>query len=162
MFPDLFFKTLAALVTAAVMGMLAYVTHLPLLFPSLGPTIFIHIMTPQQEAARVWNTLVGHAIGIVAAVVSLWIFNATTMPVAMSIDHITWNRMAASALAVSLTILGQGFFKANHAPAAATTLLLSLGGFHTDIETISIICGGVVVCTGISEVFQKILNERIK
>lgn len=161
MFPELIFKTLAALITAAVMGVLAYVTHLPLLFPSLGPTIFIHIVTPQQEAARVWNTLVGHAIGIFAAIGSLWIFGAMTLPVAMSVDHITWNRMAASVLAVSLTILGQGVCKANHAPAAATTLLLSLGGFHADVETVGIICAGVVICTGVSEIFQKILSKNV-
>ncbi|KXV75831.1 HPP family protein [Acetobacter farinalis] len=157
---DLFYKTLAAFVTAAAMGVLAYVTHLPLLFPSLGPTIFIHIVTPQQEAARIWNTLMGHAIGILAAVFSLWLFGAFDLPSGMSIDHITWNRMAASVSAIALTVLGQGVLKANHAPAAATTLLLSLGGFHADARTLAIICAGIVICTAISEIFQIPLSKR--
>ncbi|NHO34450.1 HPP family protein [Acetobacter fallax] len=157
---EIIFKTFAVLVSTGVMGALAYFTHYPLLFPSLGPTIFIHIVTPQQDASRVWNTLAGHAIGIIAAVFSLWIFDALAAPAAMSIDHITWNRMAASVLAISLTVLGQGLCKANHPPAAATTLLLSLGGFHSDIKTISVICIGVIISTTVSEVFQKFMAYK--
>ncbi|GAL98776.1 hypothetical protein AA0312_2657 [Acetobacter tropicalis NRIC 0312] len=160
MIAEIIFKTFAVLVSTGVMGALAYFTHYPLLFPSLGPTIFIHIVTPQQDASRVWNTLAGHAIGIIAAVFSLWVFDALSAPPAMSIDHITWNRMVASVLAISLTVLGQGFCKANHPPAAATTLLLSLGGFHADVKTISVICVGVVISTAVSEVFQKIIIHK--
>ena len=56
-----------ALVITGIVGGLGLEFQQPWLFPSLGPTIFIHTVTPKQEAARPWNTFVGHGIGAAAA-----------------------------------------------------------------------------------------------
>ena len=115
----------------------------PWLFPSLGPTIFVHTVTPQHEAARPWNTFVGHAIGAAAPFLSLVLFAALHAPSAMISGQVTFSRIAASALAVALTIGGQIPARAGHAPAAATTLLITLGGFPADLATVIVLVIGI-------------------
>jgi hypothetical protein len=60
----------------------------PWLFPSLGPTIFIHTVTPNQEAARPWNAFVGHGIGAVLAFLSLALLGALHAPSAMAAGYV--------------------------------------------------------------------------
>jgi hypothetical protein len=76
-------------VITGIVGGLGFAFHQPWLFPSLGPTIFIHTMTPHQKAARPWNTFVGHGIGVAAAFVSLGLCGALHAPSAMIGNHVT-------------------------------------------------------------------------
>ena len=138
---------LITLVIAGIVGALGLVFQQPWLFPSLGPTIFIHIVTPEQDSARHWNTFAGHAIGVAAAYLSLFLFGALYAPAAMSVGHVVFGRIAASALAVALTVSGQIPMRATHAPAAATTLLITLGGFRSDFATIIVLVVGIGVTT---------------
>jgi len=73
----------------------------------------------------------------------------THAPSAMIGNHVTLARIIASMLAVGFTIGGQIPVRASHAPATATTLLITLGGFPADLATI----GVVVVGVGISTLF---------
>ncbi len=127
-----------ALVITGIVGGLGLAFQQPWLFPSLGPTIFIHTVTPNQEAARPWNTFIGHGIGAVSAFLSLALFGALHASPAMTAGHVTASRIAASALAVALTIGGQIPARAGHAPATATTLLITLGGFPADLVTVAV------------------------
>lgn len=136
-----------ALVITGIVGGLGLAFQQPWLFPSLGPTIFIHTVTPQQEAARPWNTFVGHAIGAAAAYLSLFLFGALHAPAAMAAGQVTFGRIAASALAVALTIGGQIPARAGHAPAAATTLLITLGGFKANFATVIVLLIGIGVAS---------------
>lgn len=54
-----FYVAWIALVITGIVGGLGLAFQQPWLFPSFGPTIFIHTVTPNQEAARPWNTFVG-------------------------------------------------------------------------------------------------------
>jgi len=136
-----------ALVITGIVGGLGLAFQQPWLFPSLGPTIFIHTVTPNQEAARPWNTFVGHSIGAAAAFLSLGLFGALHAPSAMAAGHVSASRIAASALAVALTIGGQIPARAGHAPATATTLLITLGGFPADLATIAVLVIGIGLST---------------
>ncbi len=73
-----------SLVITFIVGGLGFAFQQPWLFPSLGPTIFIHTVTPDQDAARPCNTFVGHAIGAAAAFLSLAVFGALDAPSAMA------------------------------------------------------------------------------
>ncbi len=75
-----FYAGWVALVITGIVGGLGLAFQQPWLFPSLGPTIFIHTVTPNQEAARPWNTFVGHGIGAAAAFLSLALFGALHAP----------------------------------------------------------------------------------
>jgi len=136
-----------ALVITGIVGGLGLAFQQPWLFPSLGPTIFIHTVTPNQEAARPWNTFAGHGIGVIAAFASLGLFGALHAPSAMIVGQVAFSRIAASALAVALTIAGQIPARAGHAPATATTLLITLGGFPADLATIGIMVIGIGMAT---------------
>ena len=159
-----------ALVITGIVGGLGLAFQQPWLFPSLGPTIFIHTVTPQQEAARPWNTFVGHGIGAAAAFLSLALFGALHAPAAMIGGQVTAARIAASALAVALTIGGQIPARAGHAPATATTLLITLGGFPADLATIVVLVIGVGMSTllcdwgrrAVSYEFRSLQDRRAK
>ena len=142
---------LVALVITSIVGGLGLAFQQPWLFPSLGPTIFIHTVTPKDDAARSWNTFAGHAIGAAAAFLSLALFGALHAPPVMSAGQIGWPRIAASALAVALTIGGQIPWRAEHAPAAATTLLITLGGLKSDLRTLGILVIGISLATSLCD-----------
>ncbi|BBI65543.1 hypothetical protein HSBAA_PA_1460 (plasmid) [Vreelandella sulfidaeris] len=42
----------------------AVIAGQPWLFPSLGPSIFLHVHKPNLESARLYNTVMGHLIGV--------------------------------------------------------------------------------------------------
>lgn len=136
-----------ALVITGIVGGLGLAFQQPWLFPSLGPTIFIHTVTPQQDASRPWNTFAGHGIGAAAAFLSLALFGALHAPSAMISGQVTASRIAASALAVALTIGGQIPARAGHAPATATTLLITLGGLPADLATVGTLVIGIGLAT---------------
>jgi hypothetical protein len=136
-----------ALVITGIVGGLGLAFQQPWLFPSLGPTIYIHTVTPNQDAARPWNTFVGHAIGAAAAFLSLAIFGALHAAPAMTAGHVSMARIAASGLAVALTIGGQIPVRASHAPATATTLLITLGDLPADLATVGVLVVGISLAT---------------
>jgi hypothetical protein len=136
-----------ALVITAIIGGLGLALEQPLLFPSLGPTIFIHTVAADQSAARPWNTFAGHTIGAAVAFAALAIFGGLHAPAATVSGGIHWPRIAASALAVAFTILLQIPLRAGHAPAAATTLLITLGGLKADLATVAILIVGVTLAS---------------
>lgn len=136
-----------ALVVTGVVGGLSLAFQQPWLFPSLGPTIFIHTTTPNAKPSRAWNTFVGHGVGVVAAFLALALLGALHAPSAMAAGHVTMARIAASALAVGLTMGAQIPLRASHAPATATTLLITLGGLPADLATIGVVVTGIGLST---------------
>jgi hypothetical protein len=138
---------IVAFIAIAIVGGLGLVFQQPLLFPSIGPTVFLHTVSPKQSTARAWNTFVGHAIGAVAAFGALALFGGQHMPSAMTAGSIEPPRIYASALAVGLTIAFQLPMRAVHAPAAATTLLITLGGLQADWATIAVLVAGIASST---------------
>ncbi|MBV9826009.1 MAG: HPP family protein [Alphaproteobacteria bacterium] len=150
-----------ALVITGIVGTLGLAFQQPWLFPSLGPTIFIHTVTPRQEAARPWNTFAGHAIGAAAAFLALAVFGALHAPSAMILGQVGWQRIAASALAVALTIGGQIPLRAGHAPAAATTLLITLGGLKPDLATIGVLIIGIILATFLCDWGRRLVDREL-
>ena len=143
----------------AVVGALALAVGEPLLFPSLGPTVLIQVQAPRSEAARAWNTVVGHAVGVAAAMLALAVTGAVHTPAPIGTGVLTWQRELASALAVGLTIAGQVPLRASHAPAAATTLLITLGAITPEWRAILIIAAGVALVTVLRPVADRIMDQ---
>ena len=63
-------------VLIAVVGALAWVSGLPTLFPSLGPSAFVLARFPDAETSDPRRVLVGHAVGVVAGLTSYHLFAA--------------------------------------------------------------------------------------
>jgi CBS-domain-containing membrane protein len=121
-----FFALVNGIISIAVMSTTALVTGAPFIFPSLGPTAFLHFYTPTAPAASPRNTIIGHAIGAGAGYLALVIFGLTDAGPAL-VEGVAWDRVGAAALSLGLTSGLMVWLRAPHPPAGATTLIVSLG-----------------------------------
>lgn len=120
------FSFINGCISIGLMSVLALITRSPFIFPSLGPTAFLFFYTPRAPSASPRNTLVGHAIGVLAGYFSLVITGLTAAGPALAVG-VSWPRVIAAALSLGLTAGLMVLFKSPHPPAGATTLIISLG-----------------------------------
>lgn len=125
-------------------ALLSYFLHAPLIFASLGPTIFEMVEMPTQPSARPYNVLVGHAIGILAGVVALGATHAFAAP-ALSIHGVPLVRVFSVVIAGFLTVVGTLLLKATQPAALSTTLLVALGTMQTWPAILGIACGVLLI-----------------
>ena len=109
-----------------LMATVAVILHSPFIFPSLGPTAFHYFSRQAAPSASPRNAIIGHLIGTVAGYFSLVVTGLTTAGPAIA-NGVTWPRVIAAALSLGLTAGLMILFRASHAPAGATTLIISLG-----------------------------------
>ncbi len=64
------------LIAAAI----SWAVHRPLIFASLGPTIYELVEQPQQKSGRTYNVVMGHFVAIAAGYFSVWVLNAWNSP----------------------------------------------------------------------------------
>lgn len=112
--------------TIALLALVAMVSHVPFVFPSLGPTAFLFFFTPLTPTASPRNTLCGHAIGILCGYGALWLTGLQDAP-AVSTAGVDGPRVLAASLSLAATGALMILAKAAHPPAGATTLIISLG-----------------------------------
>jgi CBS domain-containing membrane protein len=120
------FSFINGCISIGLMSVLALITGSPFIFPSLGPTAFLFFYTPTAPAASPRNTIIGHAIGILAGYFSLFVTGLTAAGPALAVG-VTWPRVIAAALSLGLTAGVMVLARAPHPPAGATTLIVSLG-----------------------------------
>jgi CBS-domain-containing membrane protein len=113
-------------VSVAILAGLALAFKTPFVFPSVGPTAFLLYFRPLEPTASPRNTLCGHAIGIGCGYASLWLVGLEHAPSAM-VEELHWPRVLAAALSLATTGALMVLLDVVHAPAAATTLIVSLG-----------------------------------
>jgi hypothetical protein len=114
----------------AAIGALGWLAGIPWLLPSLGPTLAIQTSTPLHASARMRNVAFGHGIGLAAGLLAVFLTGAAHAPAVMDMvkDTLSLERVAASVIAVALSLAVQHRFKLTHPPAEATTLIVALGG----------------------------------
>ncbi|ATW87305.1 HPP family protein [Halohasta litchfieldiae] len=130
-----------------VLGLLAWVSGQPFIFPSLGPSAFI--LAFEQRGKRtdssriVGSHLIGGVAGLVAYAVIAGDVSLTTIPPELSTDGL---RLTLSAV-VSMILTSWGMIATNrvHAPACATTLIVSLGLLSTPLQVLTIIVSIVIL-----------------
>ncbi len=120
------FNFFGCAISLAIMSIVALLTHSPFVFPSLGPTAFLFFSTPNAPAASPRNTIIGHAIGVLAGYLSLVVTGLTNAGPTASVG-VSWPRVIAAALSLGLTGGLMILFHVSHPPAGATTLIISLG-----------------------------------
>jgi hypothetical protein len=125
----------------------------PWLFPSLGPTAYLQAESPAHPSSRFYNTVVGHAIGLIAGFAAVFALGAYYDPVVLVKHELTWGRVIAAALALAITVLVGLVLKASHPPAGATTLLVALGAFKLE-DTLSVVAGVLLVASA-GELFRR-------
>lgn len=113
-------------ISIALLALLAVVTRVPLIFPSLGPTAYLLFFSPRSETSAPRNALIGHAIGLICGYAA---YRLMGMPAAITAPHagFNWHRIIAAALSLAATGALMILFNASHPPAGATTLIVALG-----------------------------------
>ena len=117
-------------IALAIIGGLGWFAGIPWLLPSLGPTLAIQTGTPLHASARMRNVAFGHAIGLAAGLLAVYLTGAAHQPAVMDMvkDTLSLERIAACVIAVALSLAVQHRLNFMHPPAEATTLIIALGG----------------------------------
>lgn len=113
-------------ISICLMAGLALISHSPFIFPSLGPTVFLFFYKPTDSSSSPRNILMGHAIATIVGYLSLLVTGLATAGPAFAVG-VTWPRVIATGLSLGLTVGLMVLFRVPHPPAAATTLIISLG-----------------------------------
>ena len=141
---ELIWPAAMAALLLLIVGLTAWGGGQPWLFPSLGPTAYLIAKYPDLPTSRVYNCIVGHLVGLAAGFAAVAIFDAWQAPV-VPLQEVTAPRVWAAAVAVGLTILGNTALRSGHPPAAATTLLIALGTFHTARDAALVVIGVLIL-----------------
>lgn len=139
------YAAILCLLVLGAAGLVGLMTHLPWLFPSLGPTVMLFFESPEQKSARPLNALVGHGVGLLAGVgcfYAMGLMNAAPAPV----GGLNPRFVIAGALSVAVTTMVLTAIKMPHPPAGATTLIVSLGILAAPAQLLSM-AGAIVLVT---------------
>jgi CBS domain-containing membrane protein len=112
--------------TIGVLAVLAFLTHNPFVFPSLGPTAYLFFFTPLAETASPRNAVLGHAIALCCGFAAFSVTGMSHLPPGLPVE-IYWPRVLSAALSLSLTGAIMVLLRVSHPPAGATTMIVSLG-----------------------------------
>lgn len=132
-------------ITVAILSVVAMLTKQPFIFPSLGPTAFLLFFAAMNVQAAPRSAFFGHLIGVIAGYASLVVFGLTTTP--PDLEDVTWDRVGAATMSLCLTLAFMIWLGVPHAPAGATTLIVSLGLLRTP-EQLVILMVAVVLLIG--------------
>ncbi|MDY7082802.1 MAG: HPP family protein [Halobacteria archaeon] len=141
-------------VLLTTVGVFAWVTGEPFIFPSLGPSAIVLALGSSEDYQEV---AVGHFIGVVFGLIAYHLLASGVVlnsgNGAMSIDSL---RLSASGVvAVSFTTVGMVSTDNVHPPACATTLIVGLGLLATPVKG-GIIMASVVVMLGADAVVSRL------
>ena len=134
----------------AVVGAFAWMSGLPALFPSLGPSAFVLAMFPDSEASDPRRVMGSHALGVVAGLLAYHLLAGgivvTSRITPLSVVGL---RLAVSSVvAIVLTVGSMLHFHVRHPPACATTLIVALGLLSSPLEGVLIVVA-VTVLVGV-------------
>ena len=114
-----------------VPGVAAWLTGQPLIFPSLGPTAFALVFDRRENNAR--QVIGSHMIGVVSGLIAYQVLahglTLAALRPAFSLDGL--RIVASGVISIGLTTLAMVALRMSHAPACATTLIVSLGVLRT-------------------------------
>jgi hypothetical protein len=144
-------------VALVVAGMVALLTRQPWVFPSLGPMIMLHVEKPDAPESAPRNTLIGHAVALLAGYLFLVVCGLRDTPSALQ-QGMTVPRVIAAAGSLAVTALVLVLLKSPHPPAGASTLLVSLGLLHTPAH-LATAAAAVVVVTTVDWLFNRATGQ---
>ena len=129
-----------------VLGVIAWSSGQPFIFPSLGPTAFVLAFDHQSDRTQSRRIIGSHLIGGIAGLLA-WTVLASGISIAATPPPFSGDgfRLAASAT-VSIVLTSWAMIATDtiHPPACATTLIVSLGLLSTPLR-VGIIVGSVMI-----------------
>lgn len=128
-----------------ITGLIAWTLNAPALAPPLGVTAFLCFRDPTGLSSNPRNMIGGHALGLASGWAALLVSGSAALPDALS-GGFTLRHALGSALAITLTAASTDGLRFPHPPAAATTLVVSLGLLRDPLH-VAAFSGGVLVTT---------------
>jgi CBS-domain-containing membrane protein len=150
----------AAAVVTVVPGLLGLALGQLWLFPSLAPTAVMQAHLPEQPSSRPYNIIIAHTAGLLSAYFAVYVFGIAHQPSVFDLHTLSLARVLASGLAVLLAITIEVLVQAQHPPAAATTLLASLGSFRPTWHDAMEVFIGVVIVVIVGEIGRRIRSKE--
>ena len=126
-----FYTMLCSFGAMIVIGLLADITWLPYIFPSLGPTALMVFGHPLRRDSAPSHAIFGHGIGALSGYFALFVTGLLAVPFSA---HVAIPRVIAAAIALGLTAGATVLLHVEHAPAGATTLIVALGILPSPID----------------------------
>jgi len=145
---------LASGVAIGVAGLIALLTHHLILFASLEPTSVMAAQQPLLASTKPYNAIVGHMIGLGSGFFAVWLLGIAAEPSVFVAHAVSGPRVGAALLAIAVAMSLETLLKAQHPPAAATTLLAALGSFRLDWTDTWEVLVGVVAVTVVGELLR--------
>lgn len=129
-----------------ILGVIAWGSGQPFIFPSLGPTAFVLAFDRQSDRTQSYRIIGSHLIGGIAGLLA-WAGVAsgasiTATPPPFSPEG--FRLVVSATLSIVLTSWAMIATDTIHPPACATTLIVSLGLLSTPLR-VSIIVGSVTI-----------------
>jgi hypothetical protein len=140
--------SLYAGVLFVVLGVLAWASGQPFIFPSLGPSAFILAFQRDGDRTSLTSVVVSHLVGGVAGLAAYALLAGGVSLVADPTAFSTAGLRLVASATLSLVVTSWGMIATDtvHAPACATTLIVSLGLLSTPLQVAVIVVGvGVLV-----------------
>lgn len=148
-----------------LLGVIAWVSGQPFIFPSLGPSAFILAFERQGERTRTYRVVGSHLIGGVAGLLAYTLL-ASGIAITGATDPLSIEglRLTTSAtLSIVITSWGMIATDTIHAPACATTLIVSLGLLSTPLQVAIIVVSVVLLVEfhrGVIALFESLVGEE--
>lgn len=147
-----------------VLGMIAWGSGQPFIFPSLGPTAFVLAFDRQSDRTQTRRIIGSHLIGGIAGLLA-WSIVASGASITATLPPLSGGafRLAASAT-VSIVLTSWAMIATDtiHPPACATTLIVSLGLLSTPLR-VGIIVGSVTILVGLHNsvilIFKRLVGD---
>ncbi len=135
---------IAGFLAVFIGGLAAYLLGEPLLFPSLGPTVFILFETPMVETGSPRSTITGHFVAMAVGLFFLVAFGLYGLP-STTVYGVTFAHVCAASLSVAVTSGILVLSQTRHPPAGVTALIVSLGLLTTPRKLAAIATGVVLI-----------------
>lgn len=115
-----------ATLASAMIGVIAWQTGIPFLFPALGASTFIVFALPGAPAAAPRNVVLSHFLGATTGWSCLQAFSVD--PTGATLSHLVGlSHVFAASVALGITTVLMLLLRTPHPPAGATTLIVALG-----------------------------------
>jgi CBS-domain-containing membrane protein len=112
--------------------------------------------SPFQPSARPYNAIAGHLIGVCAGIAAVIVLGAGDAPSLFTTHELVGSRVLASGLALIVAVAVELLIHASHPPAAATVLLITLGGMSISLRSAATIVIGVLLIVLMGEPLRRL------
>ncbi len=139
---NVFLHSIASMI---ILGTAAHLTSWSLIFPSLGPTIFLIFYAPSSAMSAPRNTIAAHVAG---AFIGWACFQVLLFmdPSAASLPHTALPRIITASIALGFCGILMSLSGIVHPPAASTTLVAGLGMINSPMTVAFMTMALILLC----------------